>query len=330
MISVVMPVYNGEKFLKQSIESILNQTYNDFEFIIINDGSTDNSLEIIKRYVAIDERIILISQENKGIVEALNKGIDISSGKYIARMDCDDISLPNRFKVQLDFMRENTNVDILGTYISAIGQSEDEMRRVEKWFNVSVTDKNKLERSLVSTVLCHPSIIMTSEFSKKNKYDSKYPQIEDYELFLRAISKGYKLCNIQEVLFKYRVHEDSKSHIERNQQINIIKQRISSKIKNLYNKKMKNGAIWGTGLGGEIFLNYINTSDELSEKINIKYVIDTYKKGLFNGIQIMSPDYIRKMNIDYIFITSTLGYDEISSFLNKLGFEFLFDYICVV
>lgn len=92
-ISVVISVYNGEKYLSEAIESVLNQTYKDFEFIIINDGSTDNSLEIIKKYQNQDERIVLISRENKGLVSSLNEGIEKAKGKYIARMDADDICL---------------------------------------------------------------------------------------------------------------------------------------------------------------------------------------------------------------------------------------------
>ena len=96
LISVILPVYNGEKYLKESIESILNQTYTNFEFIIIDDGSKDSSLEIIKEYEKEDERIIVISRENKGLVASLNEGIATAKGKYIARMDADDVSLSER------------------------------------------------------------------------------------------------------------------------------------------------------------------------------------------------------------------------------------------
>ncbi len=98
-ISVVMPVYNAEKYIKQAVESILNQSFSDFEFIIINDGSTDGTLAILENYVKEDERIHLISRENKGLVATLNEGIDLAGSPLIARMDADDISLPHRFKI---------------------------------------------------------------------------------------------------------------------------------------------------------------------------------------------------------------------------------------
>ena len=108
-----MPVYNGEKYLQEAIESILNQTFKDFEFIIINDGSTDKTLEIIKSFT--DPRIKLITQENRGIIYSLNKGITESRGKYIARMDADDISLPERLEKEYRFLEQNPNYGIVGT-----------------------------------------------------------------------------------------------------------------------------------------------------------------------------------------------------------------------
>jgi len=109
LVTVLMPVYNGEKYLNEAIDSILNQTYTNFEFLIINDGSTDRSVEIIKGYN--DSRIKLIhNKKNMGLVYTLNRGLALALGKYIVRMDADDISLPNRFKLQLDFMEINTEV----------------------------------------------------------------------------------------------------------------------------------------------------------------------------------------------------------------------------
>ena len=104
MISVVMPVYNAEKYLDEAIKSILVQTCKDFEFIIINDGSNDKSLEIIEKYNIQDERIVLINRENRGLIASLNEGIEKTKGRYIARMDADDISLPDRFEKQIEFL----------------------------------------------------------------------------------------------------------------------------------------------------------------------------------------------------------------------------------
>ena len=121
IISVVMPVYNAESYLEEAIESVVSQTFKDFEFIIIDDGSSDNSLEIIKKFSKNDNRIFYISRENKGIIHSLNEGLNKSSGLYIARMDADDVSYPKRLEIQYNFMVEN-KLDICGGDYISIGQ----------------------------------------------------------------------------------------------------------------------------------------------------------------------------------------------------------------
>ena len=122
-ITVLMPVFNGEKFIRESIASILNQTFPDFEFLIINDGSTDHSLAIIEEYARCDARIRIISRENKGLAATLNEGIDLARGDYIARMDCDDISYPRRLERQLQYMRAHPDCVLCGSL--AYGMAEN-------------------------------------------------------------------------------------------------------------------------------------------------------------------------------------------------------------
>ena len=122
LISVILPVYNAEKYLAEAIDSILNQTFTDFEFIIINDGSTDNSLSILQSYQTQDSRIRLFSRENKGIVMTMNEGIDLARGEWLARMDADDIAMPSRFERQLQHLKE-TSADICGAWIEFFGNT---------------------------------------------------------------------------------------------------------------------------------------------------------------------------------------------------------------
>ena len=129
-ISVIMPVYNGDKFLIKSIKSILNQTFKNFEFIIINDGSSDNSLKIIESFD--DRRIKFFNNlENRGISFTLNKGLKVAKGKYIARQDQDDISLPDRLTLQLEYIREN-NIDLVDTNLTFIDENDQYIQEYEK------------------------------------------------------------------------------------------------------------------------------------------------------------------------------------------------------
>lgn len=205
LISVVMSVYNAEKYLAEAIESILTQTYTNFEFIIINDGSTDSSLEIIQNYMKKDERIVLISRENKGLPFSLNEGIEKAKGKYIARMDADDISLPTRFEDQLSFMNNNLDIGICGTWIEVFGENTK-----TKILKHSLEHNEMKTRLLFSVCFAHPTVMIRKEILDENslKYNLNYVNAQDYELWSN-ISEVTKMANIPKVLLKYRVSENS-------------------------------------------------------------------------------------------------------------------------
>lgn len=208
-VSVIMPVYNGERFLRESIESVLNQSFPDFEFIIINDGSRDNSLNIIKEYAEKDSRIKIIDQENTGIVGALNNALKISKGEFIARMDADDISEKERLEKQYDFLQKE-KAYLCGTWAKIIDENGRETGQKfnypkKKWLQ----NKFYLIRG---NPFIHPSVMFRRKIydeKKDNNNDlyQNYKHIEDYELWTRIIPK-YKSINIQEYLLKYRIHQN--------------------------------------------------------------------------------------------------------------------------
>ncbi|SMM98926.1 Glycosyltransferase [uncultured Candidatus Thioglobus sp.] len=203
-ISVIMPVYNGEKYLKEAINSILNQTFTDFEFIIINDGSTDNTENIILSYD--DERIIYIkNQENLKISKTLNKGIELAKGEYIARMDADDISIPKRFEKQMSFMQKNPKVDVCGGWLKTFGYR----RRTWKF---PLTHNEIKAFMLFSPALVHPCVLGKRAFFTRLKYSDKFVGTEDYELWVRGVDK-YTYANIPQVLLKYRLHHSTTDDI---------------------------------------------------------------------------------------------------------------------
>ncbi len=196
-ISVVMSVYNGEKYLKEAIDSILSQTYADFEFIIIDDGSTDKSLEIISSYH--DQRIVLVQNEiNIGLTKSLNKGIRLAKGKYIARMDADDISLPLRFEKQVLFMQEHPDIDICGTWYTTFEQH----KYLQK---LPLTHEQIKADLLFYTPIAHPTILMKKNIFKKYQYPENFLKAQDYALWIELIDK-YKFSNLPESLLMYRTH----------------------------------------------------------------------------------------------------------------------------
>jgi glycosyltransferase involved in cell wall biosynthesis len=203
-ITVLMPVYNGQVFLAEAIESILNQTFTDFEFLIIDDGSTDESLKIIQKYAQKDPRIKIVSNEtNLKLITTLNKGISLARGEYIARMDADDISQPMRLERQFHFMQNHPEViacgsaawmiDKTGAVISKMRPPTGKILRYTFW---------------KPSPIIHPSVILRKNGLPEVPFDLKYLHCEDYALWLKLGFKDPKyLANLNEPLLKYRFNE---------------------------------------------------------------------------------------------------------------------------
>jgi len=211
LVTVLMPVYHGSKFLDEAIESILNQTFTDFEFLIIDDESKDNSLDIIRSYD--DERVRLVeNKKNLGQASSLNKGIKLACGKYIARMDQDDISIPFRLQKQVEFMENNLQVGVCGTWIKYIGYKDDVLNLETKNHLIKL-------RLLTNQSLAHPTVmIRRSVLDDYNlKYDGRYSPAEDYDLWVR-MSDYCSFANLPEPLVRYRLHENQGSEIGMKQQ----------------------------------------------------------------------------------------------------------------
>jgi glycosyltransferase involved in cell wall biosynthesis len=202
-ISVVLPNYNGQNFLGASIESILGQDFSDFEFLILDDGSTDFSKEIIMKYANYDKRIKPFFLEKMGLVDILNFGIDQSRNKFIARMDGDDIALPDRFSKQLEYF-DDPNIGLVGSGTYLV----DEMGKFIKYGNYPYD--GYINDVLTSgCFVAHPSVIFYRDlFYKAGRYSNKFIYAEDYELWMR-MSKITKLKNAKERLLILRQHINS-------------------------------------------------------------------------------------------------------------------------
>jgi len=199
LVSVVLPVYNGEEYLADAINSILFQTFSDFELILIDDGSTDGSPKILKVFEQRDPRVRVIARENRGLVNTLNDAIDIARGKWVARMDQDDIALPHRLERQLEWLG-TTGADISGSWVRRFGSSDKRLVKLRQ------TDEAIKIEILFCSPFAHPSVMMRTELVKHLRYNRACEQAEDYDLWERAAEAGYKMTNVQEVLLMYRVH----------------------------------------------------------------------------------------------------------------------------
>jgi len=203
MISVIMSVYNGSRYVQEAIDSILNQTFKDFEFIIIDDGSTDSTYDILLENAGADKRIVLFQNEhNIGLPEALNKGIIIASGKYIARQDADDISALNRLEVELEYAEKN-GADLVGSDCYVIDMNGNTV--CENRFYSKITDyKGTLLNQ--RAIFPHGAALIRRELLvKAGMYDPRFYYSQDGELWLRLMEHGARVHVIDQPLYYYRV-----------------------------------------------------------------------------------------------------------------------------
>ena len=199
-ITVLLPVYNRDDYLCQAIKIVLGQNFKDFELLIINDGSTDKSVEIVNSFK--DNRIRLVNNEkNLGLIKTLNKGIELAKGKYIARMDSDDICLGNRLGNQYNFMEANPSITISGGWFRRINGKPGPVVKV-------ATNPEEIKALLFfHTPIAHPTLIFNRENMLKHKlyYNESYKHAEDFELWVRA-SRLVNISNIKKVILHYRIH----------------------------------------------------------------------------------------------------------------------------
>lgn len=210
-ISVVMSCFNAGKFLAEAIESVLQQTFTDFEFILIDDGSTDDTLDIIKRYALKDSRVVLIEKENTGLTDSLNIGIRASRGKWIARLDADDVALPNRLEEQFSFVKDSSDILLVGSGFIEI----DHHGKI-----VKTHDYPKRHHALSSNLkkskkfFPHSSAMFRSDVVKRiGGYNPKIICAEDRDLWLRLAEQGRIAC-IDKSLVKIRKHSNNISNSE--------------------------------------------------------------------------------------------------------------------
>ena len=207
LISVVLPVYNGEKYIKDAVDSILEQTYGEFELIVLNDGSSDRTPQILEQFR--DSRIRLVHQPNQGLVQTLNKGMAMAQGELIARMDADDISHPSRFQRQKAFLEANPEVGVVSSFYFEIFGN-----RIQKPLPLPVSDAQIRSWMFIGNPLSHPAAMMrrAAVQAMDTLYREEFKHCEDFDLWER-MALTTKLANIPEGLLYYRNHDSNISEV---------------------------------------------------------------------------------------------------------------------
>jgi len=311
-ISVVMSAYNSEKYLAEAMESILNQTFKDFEFIIINDGSSDKTLQIIRDYAKKDKRIKLINNsKNIGQTPSRNKALKIAKGRYIAIMDSDDISLPNRFEIQYDYLEKNSDIFLVGSRIMSIDE-----KGVTRTRSNTLTDIKDIKSCLIQkNCIAHPSIMFRNEY--KNFYREKFRYSEDYDFYLNLLSRNKKLINLKNKLLKYRRSNNSIGIYRAS-----IEYLFAEKAKEFYNQRLKSGKDKYDNFYPQEILNLdienSNNRSILRYEIKASFKVNNFKRTrIFCKKYFKNYGYLNKILIYYF--ASFFG-KKIINFLRKIIF----------
>lgn len=334
-ISALLSVYNGERYIEETIESVLNQTFSDFEFIIINDGSTDSTKEIIDRYK--DNRIRAFHLEkNVGVGEALRYGVSKVEGEYVVKIDGDDISNLSRFQKQKDFLDNNPSVALVKSLFEYFPHNKEVEQSsgykycknvIEQHKNKVITPEDIKEKLYWFCCIPHTTIMVRSNILKKENY-RPFRVCEDYDLFYRMNKAGYKMDTVAEVLVKTRVTGSSTSVTEnKNNQFEEVAYEIKKEeIEKLISQK-KPIYIWGAGSFGKKVLSVLN-----KRNIKVNGFVDSNYENLdkeYNNIPILPPKFLieHKHLNPKIFVASQPGMFEIVEQLEECGYKHLSDYL---
>jgi glycosyltransferase involved in cell wall biosynthesis len=204
-ISVILPLFNAEKTLESAIKSILNQSFHDFELLLVNNNSTDKSLSIAKNLAEKDSRIFILNEKNQGVANAMNCGLRNARGKFIARMDADDISMPHRFEKQMQFLNSNPEIGLVGCKVKYIAHDENTagFERFVNWVN-SFHSPTEIELNrFVEIPIVNPTIFFRREIFEKYGGNRNGDFPEDYEMQLRFLDAGIKMAKLHDTLFEW-------------------------------------------------------------------------------------------------------------------------------
>lgn len=313
LVSIIMPVLNNEKYLDESIKSILNQSYKNIELLILDDGSKDKSLSIIERYAIENKNIRIISRDNKGVSNSICEMIKFANGDYIGRMDGDDVSYENRIETQIKFLEGHGDVSLVGSYVDVEivdykNNSDKEM--CERIFNFKVDKYAPSVKILNKNMICHGTFLARAKLFQKINYDCKLKECEDIDVILNCIDKGLKVEVINKRLYLNRVCSKF-VHRQKGFDDCYNKEILECKFKFL-EKYLQ---------GREIYI----LGDDKRTKIFSK-IINNKNKYNFQNI-IFKVDEIKDLKNSYILILDQHHYENFEHELQSKGRKILNDFI---
>lgn len=322
-ISIILPFFNAHKTLKRAIESIESQTYTCFECILVNNNSTDGSEQIAQKIVKRDRRFKLIHESRQGVVFASNAASKIAKGKYIARMDADDVSFPKRLQWQYDFLERHQEVDVVSgqvAYISQIHENTDGFKRYVDWVNSVMTYEDILKSQFIESPIVNPTAMWRKEIAEEFGMYRHGDFPEDYELWLRWLYYGVRIEKLPQILIEWY---DSSSRLTRTNDIysDAAFYRIKTKYLSLWLKNnhphYPHVAVWGASRISRKYIDFL-----ITEGIEIDFYIDIKETRQLDKEIVFYKDL---PSVEKVFVLVYVKHQEvkekIQDFLHSRGFK---------
>ena len=332
-VSVIMTIYNQEPYLREAIESILDQTYKNMELVILDDGSTDKSIDIIREYADKDDRIVVFSRENRGRVKSLNEALRLATGEYIAIMDGDDISHKERIEKEVKYLELHRDVYMVGTKIELLleGEMSEEEARYTQRYLAHVNgefDRQNYFYEVDYYSFMHTAAILVKRELFQYIGDFQDYKCEDLEFFYRTIKAGFKVGRVDEILFTYRVHGGSrsseKSPLKQDKtefKLTYLEQQID------FGKEEFRYMIWGSDISGQY--GYKKVQERFPNGKMVAY-IDSFQEGEVDSIPVILPEKIKEYGTDYVFICTNGGGRYAKEYLDGIGMQIMNEYFKIV
>ncbi len=290
-VTVLLPVYNGERFLEDSLKSVLSQSFTDFELVVVDDGSTDRTAGVLRKFAVADERLKIFSfDSNIGIVSALNFGISKSNAPLIARMDADDIIYPDRLKRQFDYFEDNSEVDLVGCLVEKFSSNgvRGGYKVYVEWLNGLCDHESIVKDIFVESPIAHPSVMMRKRAVLSVGGYEDHGWAEDYDLWLRLYLAGGKFGKVERVLLRWRDDPNRLSRSDHRYSLdNFYRCKAHYMAENIL--KDRSVVIWGSKRRSRRFADYLGA--------RIKAYVDLDKKSIGNKIKsipVIAPQDLKK------------------------------------
>jgi glycosyltransferase involved in cell wall biosynthesis len=330
-ISILLPVHNAQLYLSQSIDSVVRQTFGDWELLAVDDGSEDGSLGVLREWAARDGRITVVARPHSGLVDGLNGGLERATGEYVARMDADDVMHPQRLELQLRGLEDDRAVAVMGCKVRSFPRRAilEGLLRYEEWINSLLTSAEIHRDIFVESPLAHPSVLIRQSALEAVGGYEDHGWAEDYDLWLRMHLAGFRFAKVPETLHFWRDRSDRLTRTDSRYSLHNFRRMKLHYLQRSLLRGHGSVQVWGAGRGGKVWARHV---EEAGLRITRFIDIDPKKiGGRLRGAPVMSPGALRDKGREVVLVVVGVKGARalIRHELDTMGYREHHDYVCV-